>query len=163
MQAVLLRNALTIKTVDAYRQVYCWKAINCLELWARVLAAHATSSELQPLIYPVTQLLTGAARLVPSARWFPVRLRLARVLIALAGATGVFVPIAPLLLELLSWPELAKSVRGTGTCPDLLLQLKLSKSNLKQPAVQQELVAQVRALPLDHVPDWGTCYPFDAA
>lgn len=67
---MLLRNALTLKTVDAYREVYSWRAINCLELWGRVLAAHAPSSpDLRPLIYPVSQLLLGAARLVPSPRW----------------------------------------------------------------------------------------------
>lgn len=142
---MLLRNALTMKSADAYREVYCWKAINCLELWGVVLATHGTSSDLQLLVYPVTQLLLGAARLVPSPRWFPVRLRLARVLVALAAATRVYVPVAPLLLEVLAWPELAKPAHGSGLCPDLLLQLKLSKNNLKLPSVQQELVEQVRA------------------
>jgi nucleolar complex protein 2 len=143
---VLLRNALTMKSVESYRQIYSWKGINCLELWARVLSACSPSTHVDALVYPVTQLLLGSARLVPSARWFPVRLRLVRVLIALSGATGVFVPVAPLLLEVLSWPDFAKPAHGTGPCPDLLLQLKLSKSNLKQPSVQQELVEQVWSL-----------------
>ena len=32
---------LVAKTADAFRDVYCWQTINCLELWARLLAAHA--------------------------------------------------------------------------------------------------------------------------
>ena len=39
--AMLLRAALSMKTKDAFREVYCWQTVNCLELWAKVLAAHA--------------------------------------------------------------------------------------------------------------------------
>ena len=39
--AVLLRAALSMKTKDAFREVYCWQTVNCLELWAKVLAAHS--------------------------------------------------------------------------------------------------------------------------
>jgi nucleolar complex protein 2 len=143
VQAMLLRNALTQKTADAVREVYCWRTVNCLELWAHVLAVHAAKAELQPLVYPVAQLLLGAARLVPSPRWFPLRLRLVRAANALGAATGHFMPTAPVVLEVLTWPELAKPARGTGACPDLLMLLRLSKTNLKVPAVQQEVITQV--------------------
>ena len=39
--AVLLRGALAMRTKDAFREVYCWQTVNCLELWAKLLAAHA--------------------------------------------------------------------------------------------------------------------------
>jgi nucleolar complex protein 2 len=45
--ALVLRTALTTKgtdakkTADAYRQVYCWQYVKCLEAWASVLASHA--------------------------------------------------------------------------------------------------------------------------
>ena len=32
-----LRGALNMKTADAFRSVYCWQTVRCLELWARVL------------------------------------------------------------------------------------------------------------------------------
>ena len=53
-------------------------------------------------LYNVAQVALGAARLLPSARYAPLRLRLIRVLNALSAATGHFVPVAPLLLELLA-------------------------------------------------------------
>jgi len=56
----------------------------CLELWVKVLAAAASKGTLQPLVYPTTQLLLGAARLVPTPRYFPIRLRLVRDLNKLA-------------------------------------------------------------------------------
>ena len=61
-------------------QIYSWQGINCLELWAKVLGAHSDKTELKPLVYPLTQLMLGAARLVPTPRFFPLRLRLIRAL-----------------------------------------------------------------------------------
>lgn len=139
--------------------MYSWRTVNCLELWGRVVAAHAAQGGLKPLVYPVVQLLQAAARLVPSPRWFPVRLRLARILNAVAAATGVYVPVAPLLLEVLTWPGFAKPVSGVGKCPALNLQLRLSKTNLQAPAVQQELVEQVcrPALPIAALVPFTRC------
>lgn len=85
--AVLLRNALVSKTKDAFKSVYCWQGINVLELWARLVATHQDKPELRPLVYPVSQLLLGAARLVPTPRYFPLRLRLVRA-VNRWGATG---------------------------------------------------------------------------
>jgi nucleolar complex protein 2 len=56
------------------------QTLNCLELWVKVLAAAAPQGTLQPLVYPLSQLLLGAARLVPTPRYFPIRLRLIRAL-----------------------------------------------------------------------------------
>ena len=39
--AGLLRNALAQKTKDAYREVYCWQTTCTLELWGKLLGAHA--------------------------------------------------------------------------------------------------------------------------
>ena len=38
--AALLRGALSARTKDAFREVYCWQTVNTLELWAKLLAAH---------------------------------------------------------------------------------------------------------------------------
>lgn len=65
--------------------------------------------ELRVLVYPLVQVLLGAARLVPAPRYFPLRLRLAAALHRLAASAGVLVPLAPLLLEMLTWADLAKA------------------------------------------------------
>ena len=64
--------------------------------------------ELRALVYPLVQVLLGAARLVPAPRYFPLRLRIAAALQRLADSAGVLVPLAPLLLEMLTWADLAK-------------------------------------------------------
>ena len=111
----------------------------------KVISAHSGKGELQPLVYPLAQILLGAARLVPTPRYFPLRLRLVRALNRLAQSTGVYIPVAPVLLEMLHWSELKrKPVGGGGTAPDLLLLLRLSKVQLKGAPLQEEVVNQVR-------------------
>jgi hypothetical protein len=93
----------------------CPQTINCLELWAKVLAAHSGDHpDLRALVYPVAQLLLGAARLVPTPAYFPLRLRW-----GLGAGTAVFVlcvggysevaSCMPAALALLDW------VFGTAT------------------------------------------------
>ena len=61
----------------------------------------ACVQELKPLVYPLAQVLLGAVRLVPTPRYFPLRLRCIRALLALGKALKQFIPLSPLLLEML--------------------------------------------------------------
>ena len=155
--AVLLRHALTSKSKESYKEMYCWQTMNCLELWAKVLATHADSEGLRPLIHPVTQLLIGTARLVPTPAYFPLRIRCVRALNKLAESTGVFVPIAPLCLEILQWRDLSRAPKSaTGSkSPDILMQLRAGKTMLRSPAFQEELLELVFGCLADHLAQWG--------
>ena len=66
--------------------------------------------ELRSLAYPVAQLLMGALKLMPSAGFFPLRLRLARALVGLERDTRLLIPLSPTLLDMLSW-------KGVSTAP----------------------------------------------
>ena len=68
--------------VRSFTQVYNWQYVNCLRLWAQVLCAHARepSAPLRQLVYPLVQVTQGAARLLPSIRFAPLRLQCVRVL-----------------------------------------------------------------------------------
>lgn len=159
--AVLLRGALSMRTKDAFRQVYCWQTLNCLELWAKVLGAHAEKQELKPLVYPLAQVLLGAVRLVPTPRYFPLRLRCIRALLALGKALNQFIPLSPLLLEMLQWGELSKRPQaGAGGMPDLALQLRVSKNALRSPSFQEEIVSQVLELLAEHLAQWSCSIAF---
>ena len=156
--ASLLRGALTNKSKEAFRAVYCWQYINCLECWVRVLQSHANdeSAPLRPLVYPVVQVALGAARLLPSARYAPLRLRLIRVLNALSASTGHFVPVAPLLLELLGFSELNKAPVSSKTRPpDFSLVLRVAKQELRSPAVQEVIVEGALQLLAEHLNQWA--------
>ncbi len=165
--AGVLRGALSNKTKDAFRSVYCWQTVAALELWARLLAAHAGAGPLAPLAFPVSQLLAGAARLVPSARYLPLRLRLLRALVRLGAATRLAVPAAPALLDLLAWPALLKSARpapaaaggpAAGRPPGLLL--RASRAALAAPAFQADVVEQALELLAGHLAAWAAAPGF---
>ena len=64
-------------------------------------ALNCVLQELKALVYPLTQVLLGAVRLVPTPRYFPLRLRCIRALLGLGKAMGQFIPLSPLLLEML--------------------------------------------------------------
>ncbi|KAE8732665.1 Nucleolar complex protein 2-like protein [Hibiscus syriacus] len=110
--AMLLRDALNMKTKEAFRKVYEWKFINCLELWTGAICTFSTEADFRPLAYPLTQIIYGVARLVPTARYFPLRLRCVRMLNRISASTGTFIPVSMLLLDMLEMKELSRPPTG---------------------------------------------------
>lgn len=106
-------NATTKKTTksnpaEAYKIVYNWQYCHSLDFWSRVLSfscnpekENGNASQLRQLIYPLVQVTLGTIRLIPTAQFFPLRFYLIRSLIRLSQNTGVFIPIFPLLSEIL--------------------------------------------------------------
>lgn len=90
----------------SYQKVYDWQYIFCLELWTSVVCGCSSEEDFRPLAYPLTQIIHGMACLVPSARYFPVRLRCVKMLNCIAEATGTFIPVSSLLLDMLEMKEL---------------------------------------------------------
>lgn len=115
--AVHLRNTITATTkntnkhnpAEAYKIVYNWQFCHSLDLWSRVLSftcnfekERGHESQMRDLIYPLVQVTLGVIRLIPTAQFFPLRFYLIRSLIRLSQNTGVYIPIFPLLLEILN-------------------------------------------------------------
>lgn len=96
----------------------------------KVLAAAAHQGTLQPLVYPTTQLLLGAARLVPTPRYFPIRLRLVRALNRLAQVGGrqragvsVWRRSCTLVWHVcLGWGQVVLLVMEGVTCPSVVYE-----------------------------------------
>ena len=79
-------------------KVGTWPYLHSLELFVASLC-EIPGRTLGPLLFPVTQILLGTAQLLSSAQFSPLRLHVVRLLVDLTDRTGVFIPIAPLLLE----------------------------------------------------------------
>ncbi|KAE8037720.1 hypothetical protein FH972_010285 [Carpinus fangiana] len=159
--AMILREALNTKTKEAFRKVYEWKFINCLELWTGTICAYSSEADLRPLAYPLTQIISGVAQLVPTARYFPLRLRCAKMLNRIAASTGTFIPVSLLLLDMLEMKELNRpATGGVGKAVDLRTLLKVSKPTLKTRAFQEACVFSVIEELAEHLAQWSYSVAF---
>ncbi|KAL3647634.1 hypothetical protein CASFOL_008602 [Castilleja foliolosa] len=149
------------KKKETFRKVYQWKYINCLELWTGVICANSSESDLRPLAYPLTQIITGVARLLPSACYFPLRLRCVRMLNYIGAATGTFIPVSLILLDMLEIKELRRPpTGGIGKAIDLFSILKVSKATLKTRAFQEACVSAVVEGLAEHLSQWSYSISF---
>lgn len=116
--AVHLRSSLVNKTPEAYKAVYNWQYANSLDFWSRTLCAQCNTANpeaslLKDLIYPLVQITLGAIRLVPTPQYFPLRFYLIRSLLRLSQATETYIPVLPLLTEILSSTVITKSPKSS--------------------------------------------------
>ncbi|CAL5419472.1 unnamed protein product [Camellia sinensis] len=159
--AMILQEALTMKTKEAFRKVYEWKYMNCLELWTGAICAYGSEADFRPLAYPLAQIISGVARLVPTARYFPLRLRCVRMLNRIAASTGTFIPVSLVLLDMLEMKELNRPpTGGVGKAVDLHTILKVSKPTLKTRAFQEACVFSVVEELAEHLAQWSYSIAF---
>ncbi|KNA06225.1 hypothetical protein SOVF_183060 [Spinacia oleracea] len=159
--AMILREALNTKTKESFRKVYEWKFINCIELWTVAIRKYGLEPDFQPLAYPLTQIISGVARLVPTARYFPLRMRCVRMLNCIAAATDTFIPVSMLLLDMLEMKELnCPPSGGVGKAVDLRTILKVSKQALKTRSFQEACVSSVIDELGEHLAQWSYSVAF---
>ncbi|PWW78801.1 Noc2-domain-containing protein [Tuber magnatum] len=151
--AVHLRNSIINNSKDSYKTVYNWQYVHSLDFWSRVLSTHCNGlkeaeagkvSPLRPLIYPLIQVTLGAIKLIPTAQYFPLRFYLLRSLLRLSRATGVYIPLASLLFEVLSSTIFKKKPKPSTLRPlDFSTTIRAPKSYLPTKAYQDGVGDQV--------------------
>eukprot|EP00934_Nitzschia_sp_Nitz4_P001260 Nitzschia sp. Nitz4//scaffold21_size171442//134955//137429//NITZ4_002184-RA/size171442-augustus-gene-0.191-mRNA-1//1//CDS//3329542480//1260//frame0 len=139
--ALHLRTAMQKKTSEAMGAVYCWQYLHCLKLWVAVLTEACNGDQelggggdhlLQSLLFPLSQVILGTVRLIPSVRYLPLRLHCVRMLQQLAAAGEVFLPTTSILLDVLDLKELSQSPRKVNKNSNLqpmALTLRLRADN----------------------------------
>lgn len=148
--AIHLRTAISLKKKDSYQSVYNWQYISCIHLWSRVLG-ELHDDALAPLIYPLVQVTLGVIRLIPTARYYPLRFHCLHSLTVLAKSTDTYIPIASHLLQILESAEFnKKSKPSTAATPDLSCVLKFPKSQLHTRGFQDAVVENICNLMLEH-------------
>ncbi|XP_078713911.1 nucleolar complex protein 2 homolog [Lampetra fluviatilis] len=152
--AVHLRGALATRRRDSFRTVYNWQFVRCVELWCRALPAlnAAAPGSATSLVYPLAQVAWGCARLVPSERFYPLRLHVARALTLLSAGTGTFVPVLPLLGEVLERTDFNRRPGRLSTRPiNFATTLRLSRAELQEKSFCDGLVEQLCDATLEHL------------
>jgi len=131
--AIHLRNAIVNPKKEGIQAVYNWQFIHSLELWGSLLCHTAGSETLQPLIFPLVQVTFGVIRLVPTAKYFPLRFHCATILSNLATAGGKFIPVMPIYLDILNNHNFNNKSKKVSMKPlEFSTILKLSKSQLSE-------------------------------
>ncbi|ELR08423.1 hypothetical protein GMDG_00487 [Pseudogymnoascus destructans 20631-21] len=164
--AIHLRSSITNNAKESYKTIYNWQYIHSLDFWSCVLAEHCSplkeaargkESQLRALIYPAVQVTLGAMRLIPTATYFPLRFHLVRSLLRLSRATGTYIPLAPLLLEVLSAAEMKKHAKSSTQRPlDFSVAYKAPKAYLRTRVYQDGVGEQVVELLGEFFVLWST-------
>lgn len=158
--AIHLRNTLSatskksskINSADAYKIVYNWQFCHSLDFWSRVLSfscnpekEQGRESPLRQLIYPLIQVTIGTARLIPTPQFFPLRFYLIRSLIRLSQNTGVFIPIYPIISEILTSTAFTKFSKKKENLEafDFEHNIKCSQGYLGSKTYQEGLAEQL--------------------
>eukprot|EP00088_Acartia_fossae_P026476 TRINITY_DN2730_c0_g1_i13.p1 TRINITY_DN2730_c0_g1~~TRINITY_DN2730_c0_g1_i13.p1 ORF type:complete len:901 (-),score=322.19 TRINITY_DN2730_c0_g1_i13:247-2805(-) len=144
--AIHLRNAIVHNKKEHIQAVYNWQFVHSLELWGALLGHCSDSQILQPLIYPLTQVVLGAMRLVPSSKYFPLRFHCGNILTNLGLQTSTFIPVLPIYLDVLNTYNFGKKSKKVSMKPlEFACILKVSKSQMLESGFKDTVVEEVYA------------------
>lgn len=150
--AIHLRNAMTLKKKESYQAVHNWQYINSIHLWAELLASTSDKMQLQPLIYPLVSIITGTIKLISTAQYFPLRFHCIRSLIVLSKGTRTFIPIVPLILEVLKSNTFNQRHSKVSMKPlSFTCILRLSQNQLQENGFRDEVVENIVGCTLEYM------------
>ncbi|CAK7199040.1 Nucleolar Complex 2 protein [Sporothrix eucalyptigena] len=166
--AIHLRNSIVHNQNNAFRNVYNWQYVHSLDFWSCVLAEHCSpaaeageDSQLKLLVYPLVQVTLGAMRLIPTSAYFPLRFQLFRSLLRVSRATGTYIPLAPVLLEVLNSADMKRVAKiSTEKQLDFAVAYKAPKSLLHTTVYQTAVGEQVVELLSEYFALWATSIAF---
>ncbi|XP_066261385.1 nucleolar complex protein 2 [Euwallacea similis] len=150
--AIHLRNAVTVKKTENIQSVYNWQFVNSLRLWGMLLSATQNKPQMQQLVYPFVQVCLGTIKLVPTAQYYPLRFHVVQILIDFTKETGVFIPVLPFLLEVLTSHNFNKKHQKISMKPlHFTCVLRLSKSQLQENGFKDTVIDTIYSQLLEYL------------
>ncbi|KAK7861683.1 hypothetical protein R5R35_005356 [Gryllus longicercus] len=150
--AIHLRNAITVNKKENIQAVYNWQFINSIHLWADLLGATANNPQLQSLVYPLVQVTIGVIKLVPTPQYFPLRFHCTQILIELSKRSCTYIPIMPLLLEVLNTYDFNKRHTKVSMKPMVFTFIvRSSKSDMSENGFKDVIIDTIYKQILEHL------------
>ncbi|KAG5507691.1 hypothetical protein JKF63_06640 [Porcisia hertigi] len=155
--AIYLRAALQQQTQSNVRAVVNWQYLNALRTWGAVVSTYAEPNQLGPLIHPVVQIATALMDLFSSPRMFPMHLQIIEVLNHISSrADGLYIPVAPYLLRILTSPSVALSHAPNGGSSstdtvDLVFTIRVKKSQARSGLYHRDIWSEGLYLLTEHL------------
>ncbi|CAN4116198.1 unnamed protein product [Withania somnifera] len=150
----LLQMGLRTKKKEALQRICSWEYANCINIWVGFIAGNIGDYDLQDLFFTLVQLINGVVHLFPGPRYFPLRLHCIQWLNDLSNSTGVFIPVASFVLDVLEYKIVGE---GGKPGPTLFFQsvLKLPKNCLRSLAFQDECITSAIEQLSSHFSQWS--------
>ncbi|KAI8032740.1 hypothetical protein LOK49_LG01G00564 [Camellia lanceoleosa] len=127
------------KKKESLEKICSWQYANCIDLWVMFISANICDYDLHHVFYVIIQLINGVACLFPGPRYFPLRLKCVQWLNHLSSSSGIFIPVAALVLDVLEY-KMGKEGGKPGKAISFPSVLKLPKHWLKSRNFQEECV-----------------------
>ncbi|KAG7565801.1 Nucleolar complex protein 2 [Arabidopsis suecica] len=152
--AKLLKMALTTKNKEAVEKIHSGQYTNCVDLWVNFIAANVQDCDLQPLLYTIVQVINGVAQLIIGPRYLLLRVKCIQWLNHLSRTSGIFIPIASLVLDMLEYKTTNDGEKQEQKL-EAVSTVKLPKNWLKSQNFQEQCVFSVVELLAVHFAQWS--------
>ena len=150
--SISLRNAVTLHTKEANQSVHNWQFVHSCHLFVELIA---DTPALEALIFPLSNVISGAITLKDTASFYPLRFHLAKMLTKLSSESGKFVPVLPFYLNVLSTCKFDRRTTKMSVKPvDFSCILKISKSQFQEHGTKEAIMNGVYGGILEYL----SCY-----
>ncbi|XP_057981367.1 protein REBELOTE isoform X2 [Malania oleifera] len=152
--ARILQQGLRAKKKEALKSICSWQYINCIDLWVTFIAMNTRDYDLHLLLFMVIQVINGVTYLFPGPKYVPLRFKCIQWLNNLSNSSGIFIPVASLVLDMLEFST-SKEGGRPGKASNFSLNLKLPKHWLKSQNFEELCVFSVIELLSAHFAQWS--------
>ncbi|XP_068315388.1 protein REBELOTE-like isoform X2 [Pyrus communis] len=150
----ILKQGLLTKKKEAVKKICSWQYTNCIDLWVMFISANIPDYDLQPLLFMIIQIINGVAVLFSGPRYLPLRVKCIQWLNQLSSSSGIFIPIASLVVDILEY-KIGKDVGKPGKDTNMMCSVKFPKNWLKSRNFQEQCVVSVLELLSAHFSQWS--------
>ncbi|OMJ84011.1 hypothetical protein SteCoe_14933 [Stentor coeruleus] len=148
-QSIYLAQVVKNPSIDRIKTIYNWQFLNSLMILGQSISAY---KDMSALAHPLIQIVSGVLSLTNIPKYFPLKLHLVRILIALQNQRKNYIPsIAPNVIEILTSPSLNKSV-STKKLKEFsfVVAIKTSKEQLASQLYREQLIDECCECLIEH-------------